>query len=393
MNKSKKLYFDYAAATPLDRRVERAMAPYWSGDFYNPSALYMPARRVRQALETARHQVAQVLGAKQTEIIFTAGATEANNLAIIGLAAVHDNVEFVTTTIEHESVLAPHEYLKQHGWQTKLIAPKPSGIIEPTDIKKAVTDKTVLVSVAYANNEIGTIQPIRDIARLLAEIRADRARRGLDLPLLLHTDASQAASYLDLHVGRLGVDLMTLNGGKMYGPKQTGCLYVKTGVELVPLIHGGGQERGLRSGTENVAGCIGLAKALELAASARKDESQRLTALRDDVLKQLEDTIEGLKVNGHRQARLPNNLNLTIEGVSGETLLHHLDQAGILAATGAACSANDDKPSPTLLALGLTRAEIDSSLRITLGRPTTKREVTVLAKTLPEVVNKLRQLT
>lgn len=383
------IYLDYAAATPVDERVLAAMEPYFRKEFYNPSALYAPARRVRLALEAARHQVAQVLGARRTEIIFTAGATESINLAITGIARRWEGKQIVVSAIEHEAVLAA---AKASG-VAQICPVKPSGLVDLARLKKLIGDDTVLVAVAYANNEIGTIQPIRDMAQMLAEIRADRRRRGLDLPLLLHTDASQAANYLDLHVGRLGVDLMTLNGGKIYGPKQSGCLYVASGVELVPLIHGGGQERGLRSGTENVAGCIGLAKALQLAAETRKDESQRLGILRDGALKQLEDTIEGLKVNGHRQARLPNNLNLTIEGVNGETLLHHLDQAGILAATGAACSANDDKPSRTLQALGLTRAEINSSLRITLGRPTTKREAALLAKTLPEVVNKIRQLT
>jgi len=379
-------YFDYAAATPLDPKALKPMLPYLAENFYNPSALYVNSRQVKQQLEAARHQVADILGAKSSEIIFTAGATEANNLAIAGTCASHSKTRLIPSSIEHESVLEPMQQLTSKGYQIAIARVKPDGLVDISHLARQINDNTLLVSVMYANNEIGTIQPIKEIAKLL---QAVRAKRRTKLPLYLHTDAAQAANYLDLHVSRLGVDLMTLNGSKIYGPKQSGCLYVRAGTQLSPLILGGGQERGLRSGTENVAGCIGFAKALEVTQSRRQAETHRLTKLRYYALNGLQ-VIDGLSVNGSLKQRLPNNINISIHGVSGERLVHQLDSFGIMVATGSACSANNDEPSHVLKALGMKPADINSSLRITLGRQTTKAAIDYLHKKLAEVVNNQR---
>ncbi|HLB40637.1 MAG TPA: cysteine desulfurase family protein, partial [Candidatus Babeliales bacterium] len=348
--------------------------------------------KVKRSFEAARSQVAQVLGAKPTEIIFTAGATEANNIALFGIAGKYKKTELVATAIEHESVLEPLARLNKLGHKTKLIPVGADGIVNLDKFEKSISDKTSLVSVIYANNEIGTIQPIARISQLLQRIRSGRRRRGVKTPLYLHTDGAQATNYLPLQVSRLGVDLMTLNGSKIYGPKQTGCLYVRSGVELVPYILGGGQERGIRSGTENVAGVIGFAEALKLAARLRLKESRRLQQLRDYTFKQIVDQIEGVYLNGDPKLRLPNNINLAIKGVAGETLVHYLDGSGILVATGSACSANNNRPSHVLKAIGLTSAAVNSSLRITLGRSTTKTGMDYFVKKLAAVVARLRSM-
>ena len=377
----KKVYLDYAAATPLDKRVLEAMHPYLTADFYNPSALYHPARRVKQALEAARAQVAQVLGAKPPEIIFTAGATESINLALRGLPGA--NGEIVTSAVEHEAVVAA---AKASGHKVVVCPVEPSGLIDLSQLEKLLNQNTVALSIGYANSETGTIQPLAKIAKMIKT-----AVKGFGHPIYFHSDATQAANYLDLHVNRLGVDLLTLNGAKIYGPKQTGCLYIKSGVALQPLIYGGGQENGLRSGTENVAGIIGFAKALELASQLRAKETGRQQQLRDYFWHALNPQLSGVQLNGDRAQRLPNNLNISIKKVNGETLVHYLDQKGVMVATGAACSANKDTPSPVLAAMGLGPDQIDSSLRITLGRPTTKSQVDYLIWQLVEAADYLRE--
>ena len=264
-------YFDYAAATPVSPAVLDSMAPYMSALFYNPSAVYGPSRLVRQHVEQARSQIAHWIGARPSEVLFTAGGTEANNLAIHGVMRSFGSeqaVNMVVSTIEHEAVLLPASY-----YDVRHAAVSAQGIVDVRDVTAKIDEHTVLVSVMYANNEIGTIQPLRDIAHRLADIRDDRRRKGNKLPIYLHTDACQAAQFLDIHAARLGVDLMTINGGKIYGPKQSGALYVRAGIVLAPLITGGGQEQGLRSGTENVAACVGLAAALESVQSARRQEA------------------------------------------------------------------------------------------------------------------------
>lgn len=377
------VYLDYAAATPVDEQVLVAMQPYFARQFANPSANYEPARSALAALNQARSDVAGVLGAKSTEIIFTAGATEANNLALFGVTNAHQGAKVVTTAIEHESVIEP---LKKLGTKVTFVKPESDGIVDPDKIAAAIDDETVLVSVMYANNEVGTVQPVKKIANHLVAIRKERARKGVKTPLYFHSDAAQAANYLDMHVHRLGLDLMTINGGKIYGPKQSGALFVRSGVELEPLIYGGGQERGLRSGTENVAGAVGLAKALQLASELRHVENDRLSALNHEFAKKLAELVPDLTINGSKKHRLPNNLHVTIPGQDNERLLMALDSRGIYAAAGSACSASNDEPSHVLTAMGLPDPDIRSSIRFSMGRQTTSAEFEITVRELRSIL-------
>jgi cysteine desulfurase len=370
-------YFDHAAGAPLAPEALEAMLPYFSQDFANPSSLYGAARQARKAVEQARHSIATTLGAKPTEIVFTSGTTEGDNLALQGVLRARPGGHWITTAIEHEAVLA---------------YTKPGNEEHPAAIQAAITDRTVLISVMMANNEIGTLQPIAEIAKIIAKIRADRQTRGLVLPLFLHSDAAQAAGYLDLHVARLGVDLLTLGGAKMYGPKGTGILYVRHGTELEPLMYGGGQERGRRSGTENVAGVVGLAKALEIATTTREAETRRLIILRDLLIRRVLEAVPGSSLNGDPKRRLPNNISLTIPGAEGEGLVLYLDQAGIQASTGSACTTGNLEPSHVLLAIGRTPAEANCSLRLTMGRSTDQAAIDQVVEVLPGIVSRLREL-
>lgn len=366
------IYLDYAAATPLDPRVHEAMQPFYTERFYNPSATYLAAKSVKRELDEARVAIAACLGARPAEIIFTAGGTEANNLAIRGVLEHFPGGNVVVSAIEHESVLAPAE-----PYDCRQVAVLPDGMLDLTVLEAAIDDKTVLVSVMYANNEVGTIEPLREVAQIVAKKRAERTTTDA-LPLYLHTDACQAANYLDLHVSRLGVDLLTINGGKIYGPKQSGALYVGAHVQLQPQVLGGGQERGLRSGTENIAQCVGLATALSLAQDMRHDETERLQKLQQYFFAELEKSLPNAVVNGSRKKRLPNNIHLTIPRVDNERLLMQLDEAGVLAAAGSACSASDEEPSHVLRAMGVSEADAQSSLRVTMGRTTSRPELDTL---------------
>jgi cysteine desulfurase len=361
---SSTIYLDYAAATPLDASVARAMEPYYATQFYNPSATYQSAQQVRKALSQARAGVAHWLGAKSSEIIFTAGGTEANNLAIHGAMRQFPKGNVVISAIEHESVQAPSK-----RYDCREVTVKSDGRINLDDLRKKIDNQTALVSIMYANNEIGTVQPIREVAKVIKEVRAQRTTN--DPPLYFHTDACQAANYLDLHTAGLGVDMLTINGGKIYGPKQTGTLYVKAGITLLPLIDGGGQEQGLRSGTENVAGAIGLSVALELVQTDRHEEAKRLQALQQQFFTQLAKALPSAVINGSIKYRLPNNLHFTLPGTDNERVLIQLDEAGIQAAAGSACSASDETPSHVLRALGLSDSDAQASLRLTMGRHTT----------------------
>jgi cysteine desulfurase len=375
------LYFDHAAATPMDPRVLEAMQPYFAEQFYNPSALYSSALQVVKDIAGARANVAAILGARPSEIIFTAGGTEANNIAIHGVMAAHPGKKMLLTSVEHDSVLEPG---REFG-ATEL-GVQPDGRVKVERLEQAITDDTVLVSVQYANNEIGTVQPIRDIGLIIKTIRKARRAAGNDTPLYFHSDACQASPYLDLHVARLGVDLLTLNGGKMYGPKQSGVLYVAGGIVLAPLVRGGGQERNIRSGTENVPAIIGFSKALELVQADRKTEAERLIKLRDSCIAQLEAVIPGIAITGSRKFRLPNNVHITVQGKDNERLLVQLDEAGILAAAGSACSASNEEASHVLLALDMSEAQARSSLRFTFGHSTDEAAVKKLVATLVELL-------
>lgn len=371
------IYLDHAAATPLDAGVLAAMRPYLGQQFYNPSATYEAALVVHRALETARSQVAHWLGARSSEIVFTAGGTEANNLAIHGVLRQFPKGNVVVSGIEHESVLAPAQ-----RYDCREVAVGSYGRLDLDDLRRKIDDQTVLVSIMYANNEVGTVQPIREIAKIIAAKRRERVAGAP--PLYFHSDACQAANYLDLHVARLGVDLLSLNGGKIYGPKQSGALYVKAGVSLQPLLDGGGQERGLRSGTENVAGAVGLATALAMVQAGRHEESRRLQALQAQFFALIGETLPEAVINGSLKYRLPNNMHLTIPGRDNERLLIQLDEAGVQAAAGSACTASDEEPSHVLKALGLSDEAAQASLRFTMGRATDaaaiERAVNLLAQ-------------
>jgi cysteine desulfurase len=378
----KSIYLDHAAATPLDPAVLLAMRPYWQEQFYNPSAAYLAAQAVAKDVLAAREKVAHWLGARPSEVIFTAGGTEADNLAIHGIMQKYPQAKVAVSAVEHEAILEPaKQYIHT------IIPVNSQGLVEPETLAKLIDDQTVLVSIMYANNEVGTIQPIRRIAQVLGEIKAQRKAHGNNLPLYFHTDASQAAGYLDIHTARLCVDLMTINGGKIYGPKQTGALYVKAGIELSPQVRGGGQERSLRSGTENVAGIVGLSVALDSAQQQKDTEGKRLCTLRDHAIKLLEQAIPHVIINGSRKHRLPNNIHLTIPGADNERLVMQLDEAGIQCAAGSACTASNDEPSHVLKAMGLSDQNAQSSLRLSLGRSTTQADIDYTIQTLSQITN------
>lgn len=382
------IYLDYAAATPVDAEAKASLETYLSDRFYNPSAAYQAARDVRRDLEAARADVANVLGCRDQEIFFTAGGTEANNLAIRSIMAKYPDGHIVVSSIEHESVL---ETAEQFNYTKVEVDNK--GLVDVASLRSAITDQTVLVSVMYANNEIGTIQPIREIADMIKQQQIRRAAEDAGsespkYPIYLHTDACQAANYLDLQVSRLEVDLMTLNGGKIYAPKQSGALYIRRGTEFDSQMTGGGQESGFRSGTENVASSIAFATMLQSVQRQRKTESDRLRQMRDGFFATLSQKIPDLSVNGHLKKRLPNNLNITFPGLDGERLLMELDESGLMVATGSACTASSDEPSYVLQAIGLSKEEASSSLRITLGRPTTEEEMKKAAEIITTVVGR-----
>lgn len=374
------IYLDYAAATPLDERVLAAMEPYFTEKFYNPSAIYTPAREVKSDYEDARHALAQVLGGKQHEVIITAGATESINLAVNGVIKRYGGTA-VVSAIEHAAVIAAGA---RYGSGT--VMPDSRGVISPSEVQKAITPETVLVSVGYVNNELGTVQSLKDIAAVIDNERQQRLARGNDRPIFLHTDASQAVGLLDISVSRLGVDMMTLNSGKCYGPKQVGLLWARAGIELAPLIYGGGQESGLRSGSENVAGAIGFAKAVEIACRSRKTESYRIAGLRDELQKQLAAHLPGMVANGHQKRRAAHILHISFGNVDGERLVYALSERGVMVATGSACSASHGSRSHVLTAIGLADDMADSSLRISLGRETTVDDIDEAARHIVEAV-------
>jgi len=350
-------YLDHAAATPVDPKVLTAMQPYFSDDFFNPSSPYSSAVSVRRAYENAKHTLAQLIGAKPDELVITAGATESINLAFNSVTG-----HVAVPNIEHHAVLAAAK-LQDHT----LIEADERGRVSVESIKSAIRPDTQLVSVAIANNELGTTQPIRDIALAVKDERDARLTRGDHTPIYLHCDASQGVGQIDINVARLGIDMLTLNSGKMYGPKQVGLLWAASHVQLKPLIVGGGQERGLRSGTENVAGTVGFAKALTLATEHRKFESDRLARLRDGMQSKLEEHFPGAVFSGHQKHRLNGHLHVSFPGLDGERLVFMLENRGVLLATGNTCAANKGTRSHVLTAIGLKPEVADGSLRITLG--------------------------
>lgn len=377
----KLIYMDHAAATPLDNRVLEKMQLYFSDKFYNPSALYLAAKDVSRDIATARQIVAECLGARSSEVFFVAGGTEANNLAIHGVMKGHLDSNIVVSTMEHDSVMKP---ANEYDCRTAPVLA--NGRIDMNQLEQCIDDKTLLVSIMYVNNEIGTVQPIKRISKLITKLRQWRKNNGNSLPLFFHVDACQAPLYLDLHVERLGVDLMTINGGKIYGPKQSGVLYVRSGTVLEPHIFGGGQESGIRSGTENVSSIIGLTEALRLAQIGRVDEVARLRILKNYFLARLNMQLPSVQINGSVKYRSPSNVHVTLPDTDNERLIMALDEAGVLAAAGSACSASSEEPSHVLKAIGLSDKEAQSSLRFTMGRSTTKKDIHVVVDTITRLV-------
>ena len=376
------IYLDHAAATPVDKKVLAAMQPYFSQEFYNPSATYLSAINVAKDIASARAKVAMWLGARPSEVIFTAGGTEANNLAINGITRLYPKGNVVTSAIEHESVLG------SAGQYHHKIAPvHPDGLIDLDKLAETIDSQTVLVSVMLANNEIGTIQPIRQIGQLIKKIKKERLAKGNKTPLFFHTDACQAANYIDLHANRLEVDMLTINGGKIYGPKQSGALFVRAGTHLQPQILGGGQEFGLRSGTENVPGIIGLAKALDLVQKHHRAETIRLQSLQQLFFRLLKEQIPNAVINGSIKNRLPSNIHITLLGYDNERLMMELDHKGVICAVGSACSASSEEPSHVLKAIGLSDKDAQSSLRFSMGNSTTEADIKKTIKTLAEIVS------
>lgn len=365
----------------MDVRVKKAMDPYLADFFYNPSAQYAPSREVNARLKALRAEVANILGAKPTEVIFTSGATEASNLAVYGIMSLQKNTNMIISAIEHDSVIKP-----SNNFDTKTCPVNAKGIVDPEVLKKLIDDKTVLVSVMLANNEIGTIQPIKKIAEIIKQIRHHRQKSGNKAPIYLHTDAAQATNYLDLHVSRLGVDLMTINGGKIYGPKNSGLLFVRSGIVLNPMILGGGQERGIRSGTESLATIAGLVEALKITNKKRDAEKTRLGLLQKQFIDFLEKNITNFTINGSLKNRLPNNLHVTFHGLDNERIMMKLDYLGYCVAVGSACSASSDEPSHVLQALGMSENDIRASIRFSIGRYTTVEDVENLAKAIKTAV-------
>jgi cysteine desulfurase len=380
----KRIYLDYAATTPADPEVVKVMLLYFTDIFGNPSSIHSFGQESKQAIEEARGKIASFLGATPEEIIFTSGGTESNNFALKGACYANQKKgnHIITSTIEHHCVIEPCKFLERCGFKVTYLNVDKDGLIDPEDIKKAITDKTILISVMHANNEIGTIEPIAEIGRIARE-------KGI----YFHTDAVQTFGHLPINVNELNVDLLSVSAHKLYGPKGVGALYVKKGTRMVSFMQGGDQERRRRASTENVPAIIGFAKAVEIAKDVMNDEAKKLTTLRDKLIKHLLQRIDSTRLNGHSIKRLPNNVNISIHFVEGESLLLNLDMEGIAASTGSACSSNTLEPSHVLLALGLSHELAHGSLRFSLGRYTKEEDIDYVLEVLPKIVDKLRSMS
>lgn len=378
------IYMDHSATSPVDPQVFEAMKPYFVDEFGNASTLYSLGREARKAMESARQNVASIIGAKSEEIIFTSGGTESDNIAIKGTVyrLKDKGNHIITSAIEHPAVEETCKYLEKKGFEVTYLPVYEEGIVRISDLEDAITDKTILITIMHANNEIGTIQPIAEIGKIAREKK-----------IYFHTDAVQSVGKIPVNVEQLNVDMLSLSSHKLYGPKGIGALYVKKGVRLEPIIHGGGHEKGLRPGTENVSGIVGLGKACEIAEMDLEKNSKYLTDLRDKLIDGVLNSVEQSYLNGHRTKRLPNNINFRFTGIEGESLVLHLDSKGIAASTGSACSSKSLEPSHVLTALGLEHVDAHGSLRLTLGKENTEDEANYVIESVKEVVETLRKLS
>ncbi len=429
----KRVYLDYAATAPVDPRVKKAMDRFFIEKFGNPSSIYQEGRTAKKAVENSRQEIAKIINASPEEIIFTSGGTESDNLAIFGVANLNclppsrlnpqagsdadsgfkqfKPFHIITSKIEHHAVLNPIKFLEKNGFEITYLDVGKEGIVKPKDVQKSLRKNTILVSIMYANNEIGTIQPIAEIGKILRKFKETESPSVLgdsvskcEYPFF-HVDACQAAGYLDLDVKKLGVDLMTVNGSKIYGPKGIGFLYARKparnashsdaggGIKLIPQMYGGEQERGLRPGTENVPAIVGLAEALKISQKEKTKEVKRLVVLRDYFIKRLTKEIPKTYLNGHPIKRLPNNINVSILGTEGESIVLYLDELGISCSTGSACTSSSLEPSHVIMALARPYEYSHGSVRFTLGRKTTKKDIDYVMKILPGVIKKLRSIS
>jgi len=360
------------------------MLPYFSDAFGNPSSIHSYGQEAKRAIEEARAKVASLIGARGDEVVFTSGGTEVNNLALKGIALANEKKgnHIITSSVEHHAVIETGKFLERRGFSLTYLPVDSYGLVIPDDVSRAVTDKTILISVMHANNEVGTIQPIAEIAKI--------ARQA---GIYFHTDAVQTVGHIPVNVNELGVDLLSMSAHKLYGPKGVGALYIRKGTKLAPLMHGGGQERGRRSGTENIPGIVGLGRAVELAQQEMGEEAERLTYLRDRLTKGILERIDHVRLNGHPTMRLPNNINVSVDYVEGESIVLNLDLEGICVSTGSACSTSSLEPSHTLLAMGLSHEQAHGSLRLTLGKWTTDEDIHRVLEVLPKVAARLRAMS
>lgn len=380
----KVIYMDHAATTYTKPEVLEEMIPYFTEKYGNPSSIYSIARESKSAIEKSRDRVAKALGADSDEIYFTGGGSEADNWALKGVAYANKNKgnHIITTKIEHHAILHTCEYLEKHGFEVTYLPVDEYGLISIEDLKNAVTDKTILVSVMFANNEIGTIEPIAEIGKICREKK-----------VLFHTDAVQAVGNVPINVKDMNIDLLSLSAHKFYGPKGVGALYIRKGVKINPLVHGGGQERRRRAGTENVPGIVGLGKAIELAYQNIDKHMDRTTKLRDRLISGIIDNIPYSRLNGHRTQRLPGNINVCFRFIEGESMLLLLDEMGICASSGSACSSGSLDPSHVLLAIGLPHEIAHGSLRLSIGDDNTEEDVDYVLNILPKIVKRLRDMS
>lgn len=380
----KNVYMDYSATTPVKKEVLDAMLPYFSEHFGNPSSLYSIAQESKEALEKARGQVASLIGAKANEVFFTAGGSEADNWALEGVVdALKDKGNhIITTKIEHHAILHTAEYLEKHGIDVTYLDVDAEGRVNPEDVEKAITDKTVLISIMMVNNEVGTIEPIKEIADI-----------AHNHGILLHTDAVQALGNVPIDVNDMDIDLMSMSGHKIYGPKGVGALYIRKGTKISNFIHGGAQEMKKRAGTENLAGIVGFGKAAELAKENLESHINRVSELRDYFISEVTSKIPDTIVNGSMEHRHPGNANISFEYIEGESMLILLDMNGISVSTGSACSSKSLTPSHVLSAMGVPVERIHGTLRFTIGDPTTKEDIDYVIEKLVEIVQKLRELS
>lgn len=379
------IYLDNNATTPLDAGVLEAMMPYLTKNFGNASSIHSAGKEARSAVESAREKVAEIIGAKPREVFFTSGGTESDNLAIFGVVKALEKIgkkHVITSAIEHHAVLEPVNYLKKQGYDVTIVGVNKKGQVDPKEVEEAIRPDTALVSIMYANNETGIIQPLEEIGRICKQKK-----------VIFHTDAVQATGKIPVNVDRLNVDLLSLTAHKFYGPKGTGAIYIRAKTPIFAILHGGSHERKMRPGTENVAGIVGLAKALELATEKMDNESKRLANLRDYLEDLLVKKVGYVSINGFDSPRVPNTANVNFHFIEGESVLLFLDSKGVAASSGSACTSQSLEPSHVLTAMGIPPETAQGSIRFSLGKSTTKEQVEYVADALAEIVPRLREMS